>query len=378
MTENHSSPSLANLAHLWIIIYLVFYILSIWQQFIVPFLLALFLTSFIVWIANFYNGHIRNQTVSYFLSVSSIIVLLYFIGQIFSTNYAQLVEVAPVYQQKITSYVSFLNSQYQILEKINIETVIGYINFPTLIQFFWSVITSFLANASIVFLYTLFLLLEYRYFTKKMKTLAAKSKHEWQILQTIHQIREDISSYFFLKSMIAFTTWTISYIVMLLTWLDFALFWAFLIFILDFIPNIGSFIAMLFPIIFWFIQFDSLTLAIINMFGIIAIQMMMSNVVEPKIMWNKLNLSALVIMLSLWFWWILWGGMGMILAMPIMVSLNIILSKFEATQGIAILMSEKWEIKTDFTFDFTESPAKKIIHAPKNFLQKMREKIIKK
>jgi AI-2 transport protein TqsA len=236
--ERNSSPFLTDFSHLLIIVYFVFYILSIGQQFIVPFLLALFLTSFIVGIANFYNGHIKNQHISYFLSVSSIVVLLYFIGQIFSTNYSQLLEVAPVYQEKITSYMTALNAQYQILERININTFVSYINFPTLIQFFGNIITSFLANASIVFLYTLFLLLEYRYFTKKMKILAARSRHEDEILQTIHQIREDIASYFFFKSMIALTTASISYIIMLLTGLDFALFWAFVIFILDFIPNI--------------------------------------------------------------------------------------------------------------------------------------------
>ena len=376
--ERNPSSFLTDFAHLLIIVYFVFYILSIGQQFIVPFLLALFLTSFIVGIANFYNWHIKNQPISYFLSISSIFILLYFIGQIFSTNYVQLVEVAPVYQEKITSYMTTLNAQYQILERININTFVSYINFPTLIQFFGNIITSFLANASIVFLYTLFLLLEYRYFTKKMKILAARSRHEDEILQTIHQIREDIASYFFFKSMIALTTASISYIIMLFTGLDFALFWAFVIFILDFIPNIGSFIAMLFPIIFGFIQFDTFTLAFLNMFGIIAIQMLMSNIVEPKLMGNKLNLSALVIMLSLGFWAILWWGMGMILAMPIMVSLNIVFSKFEATQGIAILMSEKWEIKTDFVFDFNETPAQRIIHAPKNFIQRMKDKIIKK
>jgi AI-2 transport protein TqsA len=332
MSESSSSSSLQNLAHLIIIVYFVFYLLSIGQQFIVPFLLALFLTSFIVGIAHFYNGHIRNQLISYFLSISSIVVLLYFVGQIFSANYAQLVEVAPIYQEKITSSIAGLNAQYQILEKINIKTILGYVNFPTLIQFFGNIITSFLANASVVFLYTLFLLLEYRYFTKKMKILAARSRHEDAILQTIHQIREDIASYFFFESMIAFTTASISYIVMLITGLDFALFWAFLIFVLDFIPNIGSFIAMLFPIVFGFIQFDTLSFAMVNMIGIIVIQILMSNIIEPKIMGNKLNLSALVIMLSLGFWAILWGGIGMILAMPIMVSLNIIFSKFEATQ----------------------------------------------
>ncbi len=370
--NSDNSAILRNLTYLSILIYGGFYILYIGQQFIIPFLLALFLTWFIIGIAKFYNSHVKNIVVSYFLSVCSIFVVLYFVGQIFSSNYIQLLELAPQYQEKIVSSIWALTWKYKILDKLNFGTIIEYINFPTLVAFFGNIITSFIANASVVLLYTVFLLMEYRFFKEKMVMLVSKSYHKEEIIQTIHQIREDISSYFIYKSMISLSIAIVSYIVMLLVWLDFALFWAFVIFILDFIPNIGSLIAMIFPIIFWFIQFNTLTPAIINSVGIIAAQMIISNVVEPKVMWNRLNLSALVIMLSLWFWWIIWGGIWMILAMPVMVSLNIIFSKFEATKWIAILMSEKGEIKTDFTFDIWKKSHKKLL------FEKIKEKVKKK
>lgn len=367
----NASPTLANLANLGIVIYLVFYILSIGQTFIIPFLLALFLTGFIVAIASFFNKHVRNAPLSYFFSVFSLFIIFYFISKIFTSNYSQLLEVAPTYQSKVVWFLQSLSTEYPAFKNINFDTIIWYINIPTLVSYFGNAITSFLSNTSIVLIYTLLFLLEYRYIKEKMILLVWRSTHENQILLTVHQIREDISSYFLYKSMVSGTIALLSYVVMFAVGLDFAGFWAFMIFILDFIPNIWSLLAMIFPIAFGFVQFDSLTLPIINAIGIIGVQMIMSNIVEPKVMGNRLNLSSLVIMLSLGFWGILWWGIGMLLAMPIMVSLNIVLSKFEATKWIAVLMSEKWEIKTDFTFDTQKS-------VPKKFFTKVKEKIIKK
>lgn len=71
------------------------------------------------------------------------------------------------------------------------------------------------------------------------------------------------------------------------------------------------------------------------------IQFGIGNIIEPKYLGSRLNLSPLVILLSLAFWGAIWGIMGMFLSMPIMVMLNIIFSKFESTQWIHILLSEK-------------------------------------
>ena len=77
------------------------------------------------------------------------------------------------------------------------------------------------------------------------------------VLETINKIKKDTKAYFIIKTIVSFITASLSYIVMLILGLDFAIFWAFLIFVLNFIPNIGSIIALLFPISISLIQYDS-------------------------------------------------------------------------------------------------------------------------
>ena len=85
--------------------------------------------------------------------------------------------------------------------------------------------------------------------------------------------------------------------------------------------------------------------------GLIAAQVFMGNIIEPKFVGNRLNLSPLVIILSLGFWGNLWGVVGMLLSVPITVILNIILAKIPATRSIAVLLSEKGELDVDEDHD---------------------------
>ena len=167
------------------------------------------------------------------------------------------------------------------------------------------------------------------------------------ILEVVDKIRSDVKSYFVIKSIVSFFVWLLSYIFMLIFGLEFAVFFAFIIFLLNFIPNIGSIIAVSFPVLFSLVQFESFYLTWVFLLCMIWVQVLMWNIVEPKFMWNKLNLSPLVIIINLIFWWTLWWVVWMLLSVPIMVIINIILAKIPETRPIAVLFSEKWELEVD-------------------------------
>ena len=92
---------------------------------------------------------------------------------------------------------------------------------------------------------------------------------------------------------------------------------------------------------FSLIQFESVSLTVVLLVLMTSAQVLTGNILEPKIMGNRLNLSPLVILISLIFWGTLWGPIGMLLSVPIMVTINIILAHFELTRPISILLSEK-------------------------------------
>ena len=114
-----------------------------------------------------------------------------------------------------------------------------------------------------------------------------------------------------------------------------------LAFLLNFIPSIGSIISTMIPVPFavakvfvpgepitgWAIVF---VLAVICLPG--AIQMLIGNVLEPKLMGNDLQLHPITILLALAIWGLLWGPIGMLLAVPMTAIIRIVLMKFEITQ----------------------------------------------
>lgn len=122
--------------------------------------------------------------------------------------------------------------------------------------------------------------------------------------------------------------------------LDFAEFWALLIFFLNYIPNIGAIVATAFPAALALIQFESWWPFLEVTSGIVAIQFFVGNFLEPRLLGKSLNLSPLVILFALALWGAIWGVLGMFLSVPITVMMMIIFAHFDVTRPIAILLSQ--------------------------------------
>jgi predicted PurR-regulated permease PerM len=160
----------------------------------------------------------------------------------------------------------------------------------------------------------------------------------------IDKIDTSIGSYIALKTVVSLLTGVLSFFALLFIGVDAPVFWAFLIFLLNFIPTIGSLIATTFPTIFALLQFGELTPAVLVLCIVGAIQLIVGNLIEPKLMGNTLNISPLVVFLALAVGGVIWGITGMLLSVPITVVLIIIMSEFPETRSIAILLSQKGKL----------------------------------
>jgi len=264
------------------------------------------------------------------------------------SNVTELIEKLPQYQTIVLTIVSNLFETLKIPQPTSINQVISEINLQAIFtSVVWGVTTIF-SKTGIILFYVLFILLESRHFKDKLPLMFTDDHKRSQIVGIFEKIKKDIKSYFVIKTLVSWVTAILSYCVMIVFGLDFAIFWAFLIFFLNFIPSVGSIIAVTFPILFTLVQFtESFYPLIFISSGLIGIQILMWNIIEPKFMGNKLNLSPLVIIIALGFWGTIWWVVGMLLSVPIMVIINIILSKFPSTRSIAILLSEKGELQVD-------------------------------
>jgi predicted PurR-regulated permease PerM len=160
-----------------------------------------------------------------------------------------------------------------------------------------------------------------------------------QISSILGNIDDQVRQYLMTKTLISGATGVLTSLVLWILGVDFALLWGFLAFLLNFIPNIGSVISTLLPFSLSLLQFESLTIPVLVLALLGTIQVSMGNVVEPKVMSFSLNLSALVILISLIFWGWLWGIWGMILAVPFTATLKIVFENIEPLRPISVLMS---------------------------------------
>ena len=139
---------------------------------------------------------------------------------------------------------------------------------------------------------------------------------------------------------------SIANIIMLIIGVQFAGFWALLIFVLNYIPIFGAASAITLPVLLSLVQPDGggVRMALIAAISLIGAEQVMSNGIEPRIVGRTLNLSPLVVLFSLSVWGALWGFAGLLLSVPITVTVMIVLSQFRSTRPVAIMMSDNGEI----------------------------------
>lgn len=279
------------------------------------------------------------------LSTTILIVIVYFIGKLVTESINGLISHYPIYEAQIQESLKTWDkmSPYSLssaAEHLSAKMVNGTY-FPVLLN----TVQTILSSVGIVLTYMLFILLEESSFQPKLALIFPdKEKYSTQV-KVIQEITHAITHYIGIKSAIAASTATLSYIVFASLGLDAAFFWALLVFLFNFIPFIGVFVSTLLPSAFAVFQFNAQTEPLIILFGVGGLQFLMGNLIEPKIMGKSMNVSPLVVILALGVWGMIWGIPGMFLSVPITVIMVIILSKFKATRAIAIALSEKGELQ---------------------------------
>jgi len=161
-----------------------------------------------------------------------------------------------------------------------------------------------------------------------------------RVASVLGLITDNVRRYVLVKSVISAGTSIAVYLVMYAVGLQFAKSIAVLTFFLNFIPSIGSIAATVIPSVLALAQFESWTPFLVVVTGITAIQFVIGQFIDPLLTSRALNLSSLVIVLSLTFWAAVWGLVGMFLAVPLMVVVLVVCSHVPELQAVAVLLSK--------------------------------------
>ena len=192
----------------------------------------------------------------------------------------------------------------------------------------------------VVFLYATFLLVERSAFETKLANLSDDPKRVARIREVIEAINRRIGSYLALKTLLSILLGVVSWAVMALFGLEFAVLWAVLIAFLNFVPYIGSVLGVVLPVLMTIVQFEDLGTILTMLLALSAVQFVIGNFLDPYVMGNSLNLSPFAILISLAVWSELWGIPGAFLAVPITAIVTIVFSEFPGTRPVAVLLSK--------------------------------------
>ena len=188
-----------------------------------------------------------------------------------------------------------------------------------------------------VFFMALFLLLEMNSFSLKTKSI---SKNNNMSLAFVETIISSIRNYLSIKTISSLLTGVIIWVCLLILGVDYAILWALIAFLFNYIPNIGSIIAAIPAIIFVLVQlgFGGAAWTGIIFLGV---NMIVGNVIEPKMMSKGLGLSTYVVFVSLIFWGFILGIAGMFLSVPLTMTIKIILEQNDKTRWIAVMLGSE-------------------------------------
>ncbi|MSU88887.1 AI-2E family transporter [Rhodobacteraceae bacterium 2CG4] len=194
---------------------------------------------------------------------------------------------------------------------------------------------------------TLFLLVLYAtFFMAERGQLAAKltlamgsADDGARALDVLRRINDRIGRYLVVKTVVNAILGALSYAIMLLLGIEFALFWAVLIAFLNYIPYIGSLVGVVFPVLLSLAQFGSLAMAALVTVALTAAQVFVGGWLEPRMMGRAFNLSPFAVLLALAAWSALWGLPGAVLAVPLTASLVIVMAEIRVTRPVAIMLS---------------------------------------
>ncbi|MEE9328730.1 MAG: AI-2E family transporter [Parvularculaceae bacterium] len=353
---------------------LIGYLMWIGQNLLIPFVIATFLSFLIVTLKTTLKtrtGPVGRHLPDWFLYILTFLIIaigLMLLADIIRDNTEALIASAPAYRDNLAAisghFVTWMQQFSFVPTEFSgtVETIrLGALErLPSVLTGLGNMVRAFATNLITILLYTIFMLFERGNLIKKLKLLS-REKHEQEATeQILGDIGNLVRSYISIKTLINLCVATISFFIMTFLGVDFAGFWALLLFSLAFVPIIGSPIAIGLASLLALVQPDQggIKLALLTLGGLYVVEQSFSSGIEPRLMGKSLNLSPLVILLSLGLWGTLWGFAGMLLCVPITVAIMIILSQFHTTRPVAILLSDNGDIAPIKRLETKNAPKK--------------------
>lgn len=328
------------------------------ESILVPFLLSLFIaiicSSPLFWL--------QRKGVPTFLAILILIIVIlgigFLLGALIGTSVNEFSASLPGYQERLRKDVTALiawieNMGLNISDKI----LFDYFNPGTAMQLVavtFNKLSGALTYTFLILLTVIFILLEASSFPKKLDAIFGVGN---KTLENFDKVMSDIKHYMMIMTWINLLTGVGIAIWLFVLGVDFPILWGLLAFLFSYIPNIGLLIAAVPAVLLTIVQLGFFP-AFLAVLGYMVVNFICDNILRPRLMGKGLNLSTLVVFLSLIFWgWVL-GPVGMILSVPLTMAVKIVLDSREDTKWISLLLGSKIPAEATLSEESSDNPPK--------------------
>jgi predicted PurR-regulated permease PerM len=329
------------------------------RHILTPVALAVFLLLLIDGLARALSRRVRGlpRFVAMTIAVAFIVVVFGSAIWLAADNGAAFAAHTPEYEHRLNFLLNEGAAQLNISRSMTLEDLIHQANPARFVGAIAGRLSDFAEGAVFVLVYLGFLLASRRGFDAKWPELFGEIRRRHEARLVFERIRLGVESYVWVQTVVGVIIAGVSAILMAATGLPHVLFWAFIIFMANYIPAIGAAIGVLLPPLFGLLEFNDVVRPLILLIGMEAVHFSVSHVLQPRMQGKRLNLDPVVVLFALAFWSVIWGVTGALLSTPLTVIAMAILAEFKSTRPLAVLLSGDGKPYADLAIKSPTSPA---------------------
>ncbi len=306
-----------------------------------PLALAVFLMLMIDAMARDLHGRLRwlGPDASLAAAITTCILVFAAVVYFIAGHAAGFVGKLVVYQPRLNLLLQTMSHSLHVRMPRTVAQLIAGIDVGRTLPFVASGVQTLVQNGVLVLIYLGFLLASRRGFERKAVRLFQGREGRHEALQVFLRVRDSLERYVYIQTVcggfIAIGAWCL----MMVIGLENAFFWAFLIFVIGYIPIVGAAIGILAPALFALLQFPTYWQGVVLALSLLALSFIIGNIFMPRMQGRNLNVDPVMVLLSLAFWGAVWGVTGMFLSTPLTILVMVILAQFDGSRWIAVLLS---------------------------------------
>lgn len=316
-------------------------LLYFFRTILIPLVLAAVLAVLVNWLVRFIGGHSRGVPHWAIVILTALIVIVSVVAAVLivAQGMVQVVQNVPALLARADQLTQQVGYGLRLSEPLTLQSLIGDIDAPRLIGRVAGSAGNLVSGLVLLVTFFGFMVAGRRRISRKIETLAGTTDASVNVDDDLRQAAAAVETYVWVQTVTGLMIALVSGAVMVATGLDNPLFWTIVVFLLCYLPVIGSTAGSILPALFALLQFPTWWPAVVIFGATQAAATIVGNVIYPRLQAQTQNIDPLATLVALGFWSILWGMAGAFLAVPLTLIVMMVCVRYPGTRWVAVFLS---------------------------------------